>query len=89
MGIAITIYLISVIAMYAWTRIAYSENGIFSTRDTSFGDVYFTIVPLFNTTAAIIGWLFQFPYKHTPRKKTNYNKFFGIKRDEQTKTKSR
>lgn len=78
----IIIYIISAVAMYVWVRIAHGEKGIFYALDVSLEDLALVIFPGVNTTAAIYSWLSYYPYKRKPRKKFNFNKFFGIKKEE-------
>ena len=79
MIILIAIYVLSVLFIRRWTRIAYSENGCFFNLDTDLIDIVLTLTPVFNTIA-VFAYICESPYKKGYHNPTNYNRFFSIKK---------
>lgn len=70
--IILTIYLLSVFAVYKWIQIAhYNKNGIYNGTEPDDIDIKFTFIPLFNTIMGIGFWFGVSPIK---KNKTNFFK---------------
>lgn len=74
-----SIYLISVLRMRRWIRIAYSKDGVRSGCRIEMDDVAVTFIPILNT-GIMIGCMFHSPYMNvTDKKQKMLEKFYGIK----------
>lgn len=79
--ILLTIYLLSVYAVYKWVQIAfYNKKGIFKTQKEDVGqkEMFWTFMPIANTVFAIMVWLIAYPFESTKSinffKPKNYDK---------------
>lgn len=75
------IYLVSVMAMYSWVRVAYSEGGYLSNYTLDNSHMWITFIPLVNTLAALMGWIAFYPLGKE-QKELNLEKFFQIKKED-------
>lgn len=71
----IIIYILSVITVWRFMKIAHSKDGRWYNLNTGVIEVFFTLCPIVNTIMAI-GSYISGPYKNE-----NCNKFFNIKKD--------
>jgi hypothetical protein len=76
--IACAVYLVSVMAMYSWVRIAHSEGGYRVGKYIGTMAIWIVFIPLVNTVASIMGWVFFHPLDKE-QKELNLEKFFQIK----------
>lgn len=70
------IYAISFYATYKYVQVAFSKGGVWSSISTDRMDLFFTIMPIFNTIGLFL-WVFDYPIKGS----NNLNKFFKVKKD--------
>jgi hypothetical protein len=74
-----SIYLISVLRVRRWIRIAYSKDGFRSGCSVDMSEIMVTFTPILNT-GIMIGCMFQSPYMNGKDKKQKMlEKFYGIK----------
>jgi hypothetical protein len=77
--ILFSIYIISVLRVRRWIRIAYSKEGVRSGCSVDMNEIIVTFVPILNT-AIMIDCMFQSPYMNGKDKKQRIlDKFYGIK----------
>lgn len=69
------IYLVSVVLTYNYMRIAHSEGGRWSSQNTGFAEIFFTVTPFLNTMFSLF-WFCKPPYYNT----NNFNNFFKVKK---------
>jgi len=78
--LSIALYIVCILYMRNWIKIAHSENGIFSNSDVEFMDFFYTFMPIANTVCSFL-FFFISPYENKQyRKPINYNKIFGVKK---------
>lgn len=74
----ISIYLVSALGMWFYTRILYSKNGNFPCSRPDIVDVIFVLIPGLNTVACIVNWIFSFPYRDMGFSKDFAKRFFKL-----------
>lgn len=72
--ILIAVYFLSAVLMWRYLHLSHSKGGIWEDLHIKGMDVFFMIVPFFNTLACVIGWVFYYP------KKSNFDNFFNLKK---------
>ena len=81
------LYVLGFIAFYSHIRVLHSPKGKYSELPPDTEDVVMCFILVINISFAIIGWLFDWPYKQEEIKKEkkvrNYKRFFGIKQPKQ------
>lgn len=52
----------SAIFSWVWIHLAYyHKNGIFSNSKPRIGDIFIVMIPLINSIASLLSWIFYFP----------------------------
>lgn len=69
------IYAISFYATFKYIQIAFSKGGVWSHISTDRTDLFFTIMPFFNTMFLLL-WVLEYP-----KGNNNLNNFFKVKKD--------
>ena len=76
----IALYIVSVLYLRNWVKIAHSKDGKYSASNIDFIDFFYTFMPVLNTLMCF-AFCDDSPYKNKPyRKPINYNKIFGVKK---------
>lgn len=73
-------YLLSVYLVLRYFKIACSKEGIWSHLDVGLTEVLWTITPIMNTIFWMVAYLHSPPKEKYKKIKTDYNKFFKIKK---------
>lgn len=77
---AVVVYLLSVVAVWNFLRIAFSKGGVWSTQDVSASYIFFTLVPFFNALFFIISSIICGTGKEGSAPKFSLNKLFNVKK---------
>ncbi len=82
--ILVTIYLLSALGCWNWTRIAHSVGGIYEDTQITLDDLILSLLPIINTILSIMAWSEQSPRKDKKTVSSNreskwLNKIFCIK----------
>lgn len=76
----ITIYILSTLRMYFWTKNAYSKDGTLKDHSSTLLDFFFTFCPFVNTIFSIFV-VTSFSIDGKENKKLNFDKLFNIKKE--------
>ena len=76
----VIIYLLSVVSMWNFLRIAHSKDGIWMYVDTSWSDVFITVLPVYNTVGFIVCFIVWSTDKESSTTSFNINKLFNVKK---------
>jgi hypothetical protein len=77
--IMLFIYIVSVMSMYTWIKIAHSKGGYAEGTPVGTRSIMLTFLPLANTIASIMGWLFFYPAGSKDRERS-LEEFFEIRK---------